>query len=511
MEREGIGAGSTTLRVVPRKLVLIVIDGLAPATLEAAIGQGAAPTLAYLRERGSTSLAVSAFPSLTPVCLSAIATGRGPDGTRIPGLHWYHRGEGRFVEYGSSFEATVVAGAKQSVEDSMMNLNHLHLSPKVETLFESTEDAGLVAAAINFYVWRGRVRHPLKHPFVRRVARRTGFFDAAYGPTRFHFGELFGSDRTGAPRNLGVGGRNDDHAGAVGRWLVARDGFDFLLFYLPETDAASHRRGPDAIIDVVARADDNIAKLMSAAGGPEAFLERYAVIVAADHGQSLVERDDDLREAFADQRLFLSRARSDPATCDLAVAASNRAGMVYRLAGEIGCEEIAGRLVERPSVDLVAWLDDGAATALRGGRRLRFAPGGRECDLRDGAWMLEGDRETLALEPGAPVRSSEYPNALERLWSLLTCVNAGEVVVSATAGWEFRDAGGQSHLGGGSHGSLHVVDSLVPLWLVGLDDDRVELPAQPSITDIAPLIRRHFGLADATRRHPSLPTGAPSS
>jgi hypothetical protein len=477
-----------------RKLVLIVIDGLAPATLEAALAQDAVPTLAFLRERGATGGGVSVFPSLTPVCLSAIATGAGPDGTRIPGLHWYHRGEGRFVEYGSSFEATVVAGAKQSVDDSMMNLNHLHLSPKVKTVFESVEDAGLVAASINFYVWRGRVRHPIKHRFVRRVAQRTGFFDAAYGPTRFFFGELFGSERTGAPRNVGVGGRNDDQAGAIGQWLVARDGFDFLLFYLPETDAASHRRGPDAVIDVVARADHNIARLMSAAGGPEAFLERYRVIVAADHAQSLVEAEDDLRGAFADQRLFISRSRSDPADCDLAVAASNRAGMVYRLAGGMPSEEIAQRLIERPSADIVAYREDGHAVALRGERRLRFAPGGSERDLRSGTWTLEGDRTTLELAADGPLRSETYPNGLERLWSLLTCVNAGEVVASAAPGWEFHDAGGQTHLGGGSHGSLHATDSIVPLGFAGFEDEPLALPAQPSITDIAPAIRSHFGI-----------------
>ena len=110
---------------MPDKIVLIVVDGLSPAVLDRAIEDGAAPTLALLRSH-DPGTAVSAFPSLTPVCLSAIATGAGPAGSRIPALQWYHRGEGRFVEYGSSFEATVVAGAKQSVDDSMMNLNHLH-------------------------------------------------------------------------------------------------------------------------------------------------------------------------------------------------------------------------------------------------------------------------------------------------------------------------------------------------------------------------------------------------
>jgi hypothetical protein len=483
---------------VPRpKLVLIVIDGLAPAALEAAIAADAAPTLKLLRERSVTGLGVSAFPSLTPVCLSSIAIGGGPDETRIPSLHWYHRGEQRFVEYGSSFEATVVAGAKQSVDDSMMNLNHLHLSPKRKTVFESIEDAGYVAASINFYVWRGRVRHPIKHPFVRQVARRTGFFDAAYGPTRFFFGELFGSDRTGAPRNIGVGGRNDDHAGAIGRWLVTRDGFDFLLFYLPETDAASHRAGPLAVTDTVARADANVAKLMSAAGGPEAFLERYRVILAADHGQCAVDDEEDPREAFRDLRLFVAKGRSDPESCDVAVSASNRAAMIYRLAETAPpAEELALRLAERPSVDVVAWRDNGQAVALRGGRRLRFAPGPGRPDRRGHTWTVEGDPGALELPEEGELDSPVYPNPLERLWSLLSCVNAGEVAASATPGFEFLDAGGKTHLGGGSHGSLHAADSLVPLAFCGLDRELAALPEQRSIADLAPLVRAHFGIPE---------------
>ena len=40
---------------------------------------------------------------------------------------------------------------------------------------------------------------------------------------------------------------------------------------------------------------------------------------------------------------------------------------------------------------------------------------------------------------------------------------AGEVLVSATEGFEFSDLGGGDHVGGGSHGSLVAGDSEVPL------------------------------------------------
>ena len=354
-------------------------------------------------------------------------------------------------------------GTRQSIDDSMVNLNHLHLSPKLETVFESVEDAGLVAGAINFYVWRGRVPAP-------DALARAGQARAPHRLLRRHLGPDAALLRRplrlwtarGPRATSASSGRNDDHAGAVGRWLVTRDGFDFLLFYLPETDAASHRDGPDGVTEAVAQADENVAKLMSAAGGPEAFLERYATILTADHGQCAVTQDDDVRGSFADLRPFLARGRSDPRDCGVAVAASNRAALVYRLASDAPREELALRLAERPSVDVVAWRENGAVCAQREGRRLRFSPGGSREDARGARWTVEGDPSALDYAPAGTLSSATYPNALERLWSLLACVNAGEVCASARPGWEFCDAGGESHLGGGSHGSLHAVDSLVP-------------------------------------------------
>jgi len=72
---------------VKKKVVLAVVDGLGPELLDRAVAAGKAPTIAALAEAGSRSDAcVSTFPSLTPVCLSAIVTGEHPVGSRIPGM-----------------------------------------------------------------------------------------------------------------------------------------------------------------------------------------------------------------------------------------------------------------------------------------------------------------------------------------------------------------------------------------------------------------------------------------
>ena len=59
--------------------------------------------------------------------------------------------------------------------------------------------------------------------------------------------------------------------------------------------------------------------------------------------------------------------------------------------------------------------------------------------------------------------STEYPDALTRVWSALHCQNAGEILLSAAPGYEFVDWGGADHVGGGSHGSLHRSDSFATL------------------------------------------------
>ena len=71
----------------------------------------------------------------------------------------------------------------------------------------------------------------------------------------------------------------------------------------------------------------------------------------------------------------------------------------------------------------------------------------------------------------------------------MTNPNAGELIVSAGAGYEFADLAGRHHAGGGSHGSLDPGDSMVPMLTVGLE-------TQPTrITEVAPAVLDHFGVA----------------
>lgn len=429
-----------------------------------------------MREEGAYARGTTTFPSVTPVCLTTIATGAHPDVHGIPHLVWYHRGESRLVEYGSSFAAMRAVGARRGLRDTIVNMTQEHLSARATTVFEAVEDAGLVPAAINFTCYRGRTRH---HARIPGIAANRASDAVVYGPKRFFFFNLYESDRTDAP--LAIRSRSegsvDAYAAAVGRWLVTRDGFDFLVFYLPDYDYASHVAGPDGADAALERTDRCLAQLLEAAGGPEAFLERYAIIVCSDHGQTRIERAARLHDAYADLRIFEGR-RSDAARADVAVTASNRFGMVYRLPGcRLDARALARRLDDEDGVDLVLFLEDGAAVARRHGEELRFGPG------QDG-FRLEGDADLLDPE--------RYPNGLERVWRALACPAAGEVLASAADGCEFADLGGSAHVGGGSHGSLAAGDSTVPLLAAGFDGS--PFSEHPQTSDLAPLALRHLGI-----------------
>jgi hypothetical protein len=82
----------------------------------------------------------------------------------------------------------------------------------------------------------------------------------------------------------------------------------------------------------------------------------------------------------------------------------------------------------------------------------------------------------------------DHPDGLARSWAALHNPSAGDVLVSATDGYEFTDLAGRSHVGGGSHGSLLAGDSEVPMLVVGLD----AVPA--GITGVMPAVLAHFGL-----------------
>ena len=397
-------------------------------------------------------------------------------------------------------------------------MNLAHLSPEVETLFESLDDAGERTACTPFLIYRGRSRHEVSlEGLMRRAvdATKLKFRHNTWGPTELFYGDLYAS-REVPCRSTSIPGSRDGYAACCAADLLKDDLFDFLLLSLPDNDNYSHRHGPEASVESIAKADHCFAKFVDAAGGLDEFLAGHALILVADHSQTPVHRGLPLAELLGHEWSVLQPSDDRPGLAQLAVSPTGRAAHIYLLPCEgerADPREVAAKLTEIEGVDLVCRMEDAEGRPLcreepgpppgagewavveRGGEALRFRPGGETADLRGGSWELDGETAVLVarVEEGR-LRSEEYPDPLARVWSALTAPHAGDFVISLALGFEAVDWGGVTHAGGGSHGALHAGDSLGPLLFVGCGPESASEKDQWTLRDVAPVIREHFGL-----------------
>ncbi len=514
-----------------KKLILTYVDSLRTDMLHRAVAEGRAPTFGALVERGVLIPdCVSSFPSVTPVASAEMVTGLGSDGHWISGMNWYHRLERRYVEYGSSLEATRAFGVFRALYDLVYNMNLAHLNPGVETLFEQLDDAGLRTACTPFLIYRGRHRHQVSlEGLMRRAveATRLKFRHHTCGPAELFYGDLYAS-REVPCKSTSIPGSRDGYSACCAAELAKADGFDFLLFSLPDNDNYSHRHGPEASVESIAKADHCFAKLVEACGGLDDFLAEHAVILLADHAQTDVHRGLPLVELLGREWTVLQPSEAEPQKAQLAVSPTGRAAHVYLLPGEgerADPGEVWRALGVIEGVDLVCRLEttggeplrreepgapsgDAVAVVERRGERLRFHPRVQRAvrplhgqgvtpvsDLRGGRWEVGGDLGVLeaTVEDGR-LHSETYPDPLARVWSALNAPHAGDFILSLEPGYEAVDWGGVTHAGGGSHGALHAGDSLGPLLLVGCGPESADEREQWTLSDVAPVVRNHFGL-----------------
>ena len=476
------------------KLLLAVVDGLKPAMLERAVATGRAPAMAAVMERGTyVDECAAAFPSVTPACAATIATGVRQDAHHIPSMNWYSRDERRYVEYGSSFSASRRFGLVQQLTDTIYNMNATHLPQDVPTVFESLDDLGVRTAGTTYLMYRGRYEHQTSKTTALTRLASTVFRRPVMGPKELFYADIFASRETPCRSQLGLPGIRDQHAGCVGAYLVEQDLFDFLLLSLPDNDTHSHRHGPHAQVTSIAAADRQLERAL-----PRRRRDRALPRRARGHrrGRPLPRAGREGHRAAGRlrgaQRAGALR-RAPRATPRSRVCPAQRSAMIYALLarGPRRARPADRRDRPRHRRRRPRALAPGAARGRDRQRRrgeLRFAPGGDLRDERGGRWSIDGPLDVLdaRVEDGV-LRSDAYPDALGRAWSALTCPTSGDVLLSAAPGYEFADWGGVDHVGGGSHGSLHRVDSLGALAFCGVDAPHDH--GSWSIADVAPMVR----------------------
>jgi hypothetical protein len=481
----------------PKPFLLLVLDGIRPDVLRAAIRDGEAPTLGALAERGEAVWdAASVFPSITPAATAAIVTGEHPAGSGIYGHAWYNEAEDRIVIYGAMTETVITSGPLQVLHNNVWRMNRDDLY--ADTIFERLHEIGVEGACVNFPIRRGPYRHRVRMKSLESMANVGELLDTTVsGPREYYMGDLFYSRDLGLHGRKGSGGlrrqvgMNDEYAARVGAALLKEKAEPFTLVYFFEGDSLAHHEGLAAQRRYVGPLDGYVKGMLEAGGGLERVIEEYAVLVVSDHGHTplLPERRYVRLDGIMGERTATgARARLRPKVGVLVVP-NGRAALVY-LKGGVDRGRVIDDLLGRRGVDLATYKEAGWVVVRKPGRKLRFRPGAGQKDPAGRSWELVGDAGALDLRVSSETLVyGDYPDALERLWGSVRSSRAGDVVLSASPGYTFGEVNGNFHKQS-DHGSLHADDSNV--FSIGLG-----LPAPRRITDVAPTILDHFGAGTA--------------
>lgn len=481
-----------------KPLHMIIIDSWHPGMVEQELAEGRLPALEALVRHGVLDTACSSiFPTVTPACLTSLATGVGPDQHGITGVLWYNRRHDRYVHYWPYPQSLYWGTIDHVIEDFFLKLNAEHLSSDVQTIFELLEAAGVPSASINFPVSRGPVLHKAELPwFIRRLGKLPKDL-ALPGPSVMRHGDMIrhGHQRGRFFKKYGF---NDHHSAAYTADLVrSGDRPAFMLTYFNENDLRSHHKGPENTGYSLRQIDAELGLIMDAYGSWERAATEARWIITGDHSQS---NTYPLRPGYA---VNVYKALKQYNVCplrtggleaqgyDFAVGPNDRMCYFYfPEGGEFIRDDLLEVVSQWPAVDQIFWREGDRFHALRPmtGDSLSWKRGGPLVDPYGATWEAEGSLAAVgATAMGRRLRYGDYPNALARVTEALSIPGGGQMILTAKLGYEFTSG---FPMGKGNHGSLHRLDTHVPLVSVGLQAPLIGART----TDLVPAILKEFGV-----------------
>lgn len=489
-----------------KKVLLIVVDALASDVIRPAMQSGVLPTFSALADAGQVTDSTAIFPSITPAATASIATGTYPAQHGIAGAYWWNEEHNTISFFGADLWVIFNQGPKKYFQDFMVTLNEKHLN--VDPIFQSIEREGCSAAVINFMWFRGDSRHEVSAPFLINLLAGEGIPDTVAGPKYLALADFVPLKVAGCDEpfsaNAGLMKRHGFHDEFTAKYLFhlldSPEVPDFTLAYFPNNDFESHKQGPVSALSTVKEVDAVLAELIEQHGGLESFLQQFSIVITGDHSQSLTLDDPADRDIVLDELLpgFQQATPGKPWEDgdEILICPNLRAAQVYASdhMPKASWDRLLKDLLQEPRIDQIILQQQESdavtfivKTADRGECRFRSSDQGVG-DCYGNMWQIEGNPAAIdATIDGDEVCYGDYPNALERIANGFSDKSAS-VWITAKLGHEFRIAETHTHAGG-SHGSLHVLDSTSPLIAAGLPEG-IRLPQNARTIDVAPLCRR---------------------
>ena len=461
-----------------KSVVLVIVDSLMSEPLLQAVEEGKAPALSFLLNNGIFHPEViSSYPTMSVTIDSTLVTGSYADHHKIPGLIWYKEDENRLVSYGSGFREIWNNGIGNVALDAVVRLNESHLSKEAATIHEELAERGLQSASVNGLLYRGSVKQELHVPKLLSLVNLLPKQISVEGPALLSLGALsqYNPDNGRYKfiwKRMGV---NDDFTANELTHLIERGKLpSFTLAYLPDADASIHKKGPGDIKGIE-KADQALQQMLNSYSSWEEAIQETTWIVMGDSGQSSVK--DDKETALIDLNSLLEGYtfwEGGNTDAQLAIAINERMAYIYINDEQIQVPDIVDILKKDERIGFIAWRDQQTnhVVGVKEDEEMTFSPQGPHVDEYGQSWKLGGNLSTLDIKADerGVIRYNAYPDALARLHGALHSQNGKVIIVDAEPSYEFIEEHSHDHAGGGAHGSLHKVDSVVPLIVVGADE-----------------------------------------
>lgn len=400
------------------RVVVVVVDGL-PVDLADEV----VPELPFLGARlHHASTAVSCFPSTTGPAYFPFLAGCTPGRANVPGIRWFDR-----------TRPTPSAFPHRGLRS--------YVGPDARKLATDTRAVTLFAQ----HAW------PVSSPIGKDLPKR-GELSRDLVWTAAHFTHRW--DR--ADRRT---------SWKLGRALRKEREIVFAVF--PSVDELGHTFGiaggkpRDALVEIDRQLADKL-------GGFEG-----EIVLSADHGLTDTHAHLDLRgivEGLVGTTIafpVITKRFPEAVVCE----SGNGMANVY-LHGDGGwverpsvarCRELAGRLLETDGIDSVAIRGEEPHTAELLTRESSGAVGWNPDGLHQGGAVFETEFDRASPAEALEHSSADrYPDAAFSLTSLFASERAGDLLVSATRGFDLRTAAEwpEHHA---SHGGLHRDHTVVPV------------------------------------------------
>ncbi|MEP6834654.1 MAG: alkaline phosphatase family protein [Gemmatimonas sp.] len=464
----------TTRRAFDRTLLLIVADGVRHDVLSDEIARGKVPAIADMCNRGAMHQVATCFPSVTGPGYVPFLTGRFPADVGVPGLRWFDRARkvGLWPAYARSY-----AGIDIWCLD-------WDLDKKTPTLFELAEPS---LATMSMLGRGSRINFGRSLPFMARIARP-------------HFrGDLDGwqaAERVSLQQFLREFERNRPQ---------------FATLAVTSADKRAHKEGGESagVRRAIQDMNDSIAAARAIAerGG---WADKLDIWLVGDHGHAPVDRHDDLH-GWLEQRGLRVSAHPQvlKRTADVALMVGGNAmahlyldpalrTRVFWPALGSKWQSLHDALLQRDAVDLVA-ISPSEHIVRIASKKLGVAEIRKVGHGDQSRWSylpingdpLELGGELAALDSNTAFdacAATQYPDSIVQLSSLMRAPRCGDIVISATRGWDLRSRFEPvAHVS--THGALLREQMTVPLII-----DRAVARLPQRTADVFPSALQVLGL-----------------